>query len=249
MKSYKKIFTWVAIDVFAVSLLTYFIIPQLPSEVIRDLGEAAKAILATIGILGVIPILVSLIDLHEERKRNANESVLGVLNFFREEIIPLNQKVFDSVKDENVKMINLGSLSGGTTFSLKDITSLSDKEIETFGKKFKEYNEDIFKNMKLQRIIIDMLNMLEELSAKILLPENSEHEAYKAIHYPFIEVVETNAIMLYVLKNFYQRNFPHVVRLYQVWKPLAPRALMTEEDRINLNKEEIDKLLGRTPKK
>ena len=211
----------------------------LSDSVLSRITRTLTTLITILALVGIVPVIVSLYDLREKRKRETNEYILSALSFFRVEIIGLDRKLFDEAKKLNITIPNLGSLAKDTTFSLSEMSSLSEK-------KFREYNDMLVKNNILAEITIELLNALEELSARIVLPKNSNHVAYQTISPVFIETVEKNAIMLYMLKHFNDRDFPHIISLYKLWKPEENTpALMTNEERIKHNVEKIRNALGR----
>ncbi len=235
---YKRIIVVFIIAVTALIIGFSLAVTYLPENIIVQVGSLAEFMIAVVGVMGLATVIISLQTLKQKRQREATDNVLLVYNSFRKEILGLNDVLYKRAKEVGVEIPNLGSLKKDTSFTLEEMTSL-DKN------KFRVYNKIVFGDDELKRTTINMFNAIEELSARIVLPGNSEHTAYKAIQKPFIELIEANAIMLYILRNFNDNPFTYTIALYKEWKQECPNAFMTTEDQEEHNSKKIDAIWGK----
>lgn len=182
-------------------------------------------LLLTVGILiAFSEFQTTLSDLREKREREANDYALSVLNFFRTDVIPLNLELIQIYIDKNVVILELDI---GESMDFNSLKFFNDQI-------FSEYQIIINNNKEIGIKTVNLLNCLEEMSARIVIPHNEDHRANRALRLSFIQIVEQNALALWRLINLDGFEYPHLIQLYNFWKPQIGRIKKNNENMDNL---------------
>jgi hypothetical protein len=88
--------------------------------------------------------------------------------------------------------------------------------------------------VEVEYSILYCLNTVEEFSIGIMNTKSKTHLAMSSIKKPFVELIETLAIPLYVRIGVMDDKFSYTAKLYQIWKKEIGYIPKTNDERMEL---------------
>lgn len=162
------------------------------------------------GVITAGSLSVALASYFYNKNRNKVLMVVDQVSFFREKIIPESDKLVLVAREQNPEYVFTNQIKI-LVFQSKDIR---EKYVDEIKNQF-----ELIKNQKatVQQIII--LNLLEELSLKIIYTKTFNHKALNSIVPAFIQLVENNVIILISQREVITGNniYSGTVELYKKW--------------------------------
>ncbi len=167
-------------------------------------------------------IFVAMLSYFYNKERNNTLTVVDQISFFREKVLAEGKVLtfmVDEVDRENVfKRIKLDSTSS------KEIRQKYPEEVKK--------QIDLVKKYKTFHQQLKVLDLLEELSLRIIYSKTPKHKALKSIKPAFIHLVEINVAVLLDQREVSTGNeiYSGVIELYNLWVDQVDRR--TPEERI-----------------
>ncbi|HEY0964690.1 MAG TPA: hypothetical protein VGE31_02750 [Candidatus Paceibacterota bacterium] len=190
----------------------------------------------TLDVLQFSSILLAIFTFLYTRKKDEYAEVTNQLSFYREKVIPREDKFLSGIDKHGEKRVYL------------------DFDTDKFDEICK--NENLFNIFKKQYAIsqkqsidgtrsissdeIDVLNLIEEFSVKVLQFNTQNHPALYAIHSIFVIAVEMHASRIFYVREIEHGKplYAHLLKLYFLWKQKVDRR--TVVDRLKQNKHWIE---------
>ncbi len=215
----RSLYDWILVAI--ANLVFLFVIYHWlqPGKSFPDLSNWSY-IAQIITAIGVVGILYTAAAYKYQIKRDNDTSAIAQIEFFREKIIPKTNDLIDIIQ----KINPLYSFPRPNC-SLKEFT------ITFWWKNFPDISKiqaDISKNNKVYEVQIDLLNILEDFSLKVLYIGTVKHEALKSIQGLFIKNVEQNLSSIFAMELSTGAIYPGTRKLYEYWKNLVDRRSRSE---------------------
>ena len=194
-----------------------------------SLDNVLKIIETVASVLMALSIIIALRSYLYNRNRDNCIAAVDQITFFRKEIIP-----------ENIELIDVIKKRLGDNYIFSKI-KLDEPTIKHISKNFPvEYSKQavLMKDYEIETKQILVLNMLEELSRKIIIFKLIKHATLDCIKSPFIDMIEKNAVELLEQReiNTGATTYSAILQIYQEWKIMIDRRT-PEDRRIELVKE------------
>lgn len=161
-------------------------------------------------ILGVISVFCAILGYLGQKRRDKLLAIVDQVSFFREKILEEAAKMHKHIEDQ-----------------IKDYvyTRISLKEHDSVEKLEENYNDKIETQLELVEryttltMQINILNMLEEFSLRLIYSKTYKHPAFDSVKPAFVELVERLALVLVMQKQIITGNkiFSKTLILYRKW--------------------------------
>lgn len=160
-------------------------------------------------------ILVAIISYFYNKNRNKVLTVVDQISFFREKILVEGNKLITLVREKDKDYIfSLVKLDSPT------IKAINEEQLVEVTKQI-----DLIKNYNTYSLQVNILNLLEELSLRIIFSKTINHKALYSIMPIFIQSVEMNGLVLMQEREITTGNkiFSGTLELYKTWKDKVDR--------------------------
>lgn len=168
------------------------------------------------GVVTAGSLSVALASYFYNRNRNKVLTVVDQVSFFREKILVEGNKLVVFVREKDKDYIfSLVKLDSPT------IKAINEKQADEARKQI-----DLIKEYNTYPLQVNILNLLEELSLKIIFSKTINHKALYSIKPIFIQSVEMNALVLMQEREITTGNqiFSATLKLYKIWKDGVDRS-------------------------
>lgn len=174
-------------------------------------------------IITVVAIFIALKEYRYRRKRDLVLATAEQIAFFREKVIPKTNELIS-----HVRKITPDYVFNRIRLVPPDLNTIRRDNFD-FGKK----QADLLKNEETFFLYIDLLNLLEEISWRIIHSETSKHEALNSVKHLFVAAVEMSAVVLLMQREILtgESSFSGTLKLYDLWKDSVDR--LTPQERLN----------------
>lgn len=162
-------------------------------------------------IIGAGALFVALMTFLYQKKRDKALAAVDQIAFFRTNIIDKHTKIYEGLtdpKDRDDYAKNRIQLIQGTLAEIKD------KNKDQCAKQV-----HLIQKYELYIPGIDVLNMLEEFSLRVLYLGSEKHEALNSLKHAFVLLVEIHAVLLLMQREIMTKNnlYTATLSLYKLW--------------------------------
>lgn len=167
-------------------------------------------------VAGSIAVVFAALTYFNNKKKDDRAAAIDQVSFFRKEIIISNEEYVSLVRDnkgDNYNFTRVKLDSPTIEYTRKNFMKESIEQVE------------LMKDAKYRTKSTLILNMLEELSLKIKHHNTYNHEALNSIKTPFVELVETYAIVLLSQREMFTGlpTYSTILEIYDKWKNIVDR--------------------------
>jgi len=145
------------------------------------------------------------------------ETVLGLIKFFRENVIGAGDEIQRKVRGGGVGIPTI-FLRENTPFLKFTPSDFFNKYHPNQKELFEEYKKITLDHHELERLVRSCLNSSEEFAIGVINNRFENHIATTSVRKPFVEMVERLAVPLYFHIGILDDGFPFLSKLYGVWK-------------------------------
>ena len=174
-------------------------------------------LLAKIAVIAsVVLIYVAYKELKHREKHQFNETVADQVKLFRIEVIPLYMKFYKRVNEIEINLIS-NSIEFHQGTGLKELVlGNSDKS---------NIQNQVRENGQLFEEHTDLLNLLEDLSLRIVLSNTIHREELLPIRKIFVQIVEVSAYMIFFHREIFTDKsvYNNLLKIYFEWKDKVDR--------------------------
>jgi len=180
-------------------------------------------------IAGISAMLFGSFAVWQYFQKQKNDTLLATLDqvsFFRKEIIRSDEDYMDFVKqNEGFKDYTPVRIPLKHSFSLEDLIRVYPKEVKMHIKLF------LLGNGQLKQL--EILNLLEDFSLRVIHLGTMEHVALKCIMPRFVNMVEENTFILLFIREYSRDDhlFGATIKLYSFWESLIFKVSPEERDK------------------
>jgi hypothetical protein len=175
-------------------------------------------------IFGSLSLIIALTSYFYKKNQDKTMAVLDQISFFRKEIIIANDEFINFVRDKKGKEYTFARVRlDEPTIEYTRNNYIKESQIQV----------DLVKELNTLPKQSLILNMLEEMSIKILHQKTTDHHALNSIKAPFIELIEINAIVLLMQRNIFTGipTYSSILEIYSKWKDLVDRRSPQEREK------------------
>jgi hypothetical protein len=175
-------------------------------------------------IFGSLSFIIALASYFYKKNQDKTMVVLDQISFFRKEIIIANDEFINFIRDKKGKKYSFSRVQ------------LNEPTIEYTRNNFMKESQiqvDLVKELNTLPKQSLILNMLEELSIKILHQKTTDHHALDSIKAPFIELVEIHAIVLLMQREIFTGRpaYSSILEIYSKWIDSVDRRSPQEREK------------------
>jgi len=167
-------------------------------------------------IVGSLSVAVALAAYLNKKHQDVTAAAIDQISFFRKEIIFANEEFVNFVREKK-----------GKDFVFYRV-GLDEPSIDYTRKKFGRESlmqADLIKELDTLLKQTAILNMLEELSLRVLHLKTINHPALSSIMAPFVELVEIHAVILLFHREISTGTptYSSIIKIYLEWKDKVDR--------------------------
>lgn len=166
-------------------------------------------------------VVIAMLDFKHRKKQDKIHALADQVSFFREKILHKSEEFMlkiRKIKGEDYEFLRVGLDESSVEFTKENFPEQVQGQV------------DLLQGQNTFNEQTSILNMLEELSIRIIYSNMAKHSALKSIQHPFVELVEYNAVALLTHKDLsFSTGFPAILQLYSLWKDKVDRRSMQEK--------------------
>lgn len=161
-------------------------------------------------------IIFALREYRYKKEQDKKLAIADQISFFRTEVIPKYTEFIKFVRSKK---------GDGYVFKRVQIDDPTVKYTREHYLTESQEQASILKECDTLQKQTDILNLLEEISIRIMNFDTTKHDSLNSIKTPFIEMVEVNAVMLLLQRNIItgDKTYTSILNLYGIWKDEVDR--------------------------